>query len=92
MDVVDLLGVYNHDKDHSDLARSLNHLEMETLQMQHKNIVLHPPVPESTVDVQWETMDNVSGINTVNVESSVDVISQFKSIYSNIIVNTYNLW
>ena len=54
MDVVDLLGVYNHyDKDHSDLARSLNHLEMETLQMQqHKNIVLHPPVPESTVDVQ----------------------------------------
>ena len=32
-------------------------------------------------------MDNVSGINTVNVESSVDVISQFKSIYSNIIVN-----
>ena len=55
--------------------------------MQHKNIVLHPPVPESTVDVQWETVDNVSGINTVNVESSVDVISQFKSIYSNIIVN-----
>ena len=32
-------------------------------------------------------LDHVSGINTVNVESSVDVISQFKSIYSNIIVN-----
>ena len=32
-------------------------------------------------------LDNVSGINTVNVESSVDVISQFNSIYSNIIVN-----
>ena len=53
MDVVDLLGMYNHyDKGHSDLARSLNCLEMETLQMQqHKNIVLHPPVPESTIDV-----------------------------------------
>ena len=39
MDIVDILGMYNHhDKDHSDLARSLNHLEMETLQMQqHKN-------------------------------------------------------
>ena len=60
MDVVDLLGMFNHyDKDCSDLARSLNHLEMETLQMQQKNIVLHPPVPESTIDIQWETVDNV---------------------------------
>ena len=56
MDVVDLLGVYNYyDKDHADLARSLNCLQMETLQMQHKNIVLHSPVPESTIDVQYET-------------------------------------
>ena len=32
MDVVDLLDVYNlYDKDHADLARSLNHLKMETL-------------------------------------------------------------
>ena len=56
MDVVDLLDVYNHyNKDHADLAGSMNHLEMETLQMQHKNIVLHPPVTESTIDIQWET-------------------------------------
>ena len=53
------------------------------------NIVLHPPVPESTIDIQWETVetaDTVSGINTVNLESSVDVISHLKSMYSNIIV------
>ena len=65
MDVVNLLDVYNHySKDRADLARSMNHLEMETLQMQHKNIVLHPPVPESTIAIQWETADTVSGINT----------------------------
>ena len=56
MDVVDLLDMYNHyDKNCADLARNLNHLEMETLQMQHKNTVLYPPVPESTIDIQWET-------------------------------------
>ena len=39
MDLVDLLDVYNHyDKDCAELARSLNCLEMETLQMQHKNL------------------------------------------------------
>ena len=58
--------------------------------MQHKNIVLHPPVPESTIDIQWETVETVntvSGINTINLESSVDIIPHLKSMYSNIIVN-----
>ena len=56
MDVVDLLDTYSHyDKDHADLGRSLKHLKKDTLQMKHQNTVLHPPVPQSTIDILLST-------------------------------------
>ena len=70
MEVVNLVNVYSHyDKDHVDLARSLNHLEMETLQMQHKNIVLYPPVPESTIDIQWETVETTNTVPGITLST-----------------------